>query len=173
CPTENKCGRYGYCYMKETETLCECKFWWEGELCNQQSDSGKQVIILGCLTATLIIIFYSLRIIRRIYKKCKEPKENKEKEISQDPKLINIAIQHVKKSTSVSSRVITILMIIVATGTLLAKWSIIKQIHDEIVNKYNNKEPVYFSRKSFCDIFDIQQFNVVTFPVACLLEGRP
>ncbi|CAF2625495.1 unnamed protein product [Rotaria sp. Silwood2] len=169
CPTENKCGRYGYCYMNETETLCECKFWWEGELCNQQSDSGKQVIILGCLTATLIIIFYSLRIIRRIYKKCKEPKENKEKEISQDPKLINIAIQHVKKSTSVSSRVITILMIIVATGTLLAKWSIIKQIHDEIVNKYNNKEPVYFSRKSFCDIFDIQQFNVVTFPVACLL----
>ncbi|CAF3443085.1 unnamed protein product [Rotaria sp. Silwood1] len=155
--------------MKENTTSCECKFWWEGELCNQQSDSGKQVIILGCLTGTLIIIFYSLQIIRTIYKKYRQPKANTNKEISKDSKLINVAIEHVKKSTPISSSFIAILMIIVAIGTLLAKWSILKEIHAEIVNKYKNKEPIYFNRKSFCDILDIQQFNVVTFPVACLV----
>ncbi|CAF5022509.1 unnamed protein product, partial [Rotaria sp. Silwood1] len=141
CPSENKCGRYGYCYMKGNTTSCECKFWWEGELCNQQSDSGKQVIILGCLTGTLIIIFYSLQIIRTIYKKYRQPKANTNKEISKDSKLINVAIEHVKKSTPISSSFIAILMIIVAIGTLLAKWSILKEIHAEIVNKYKNKEP--------------------------------
>ncbi|CAF0928868.1 unnamed protein product [Rotaria sordida] len=170
CSSDNKCGRYGYCYMVKDEMLCECKFWWEGELCNQQSNSGKQVIILGCLTGTLVFIFFILKIIRTIHKKRKEPKVNKKKEVLQDPKLINLAIEHVKKSTPVSSCLITILMIIVAIGTLVAKWSIIKEIHNEIINKYKNKnkEAIYFNRKSFCDILDIEQFNVVTFPVACL-----
>ncbi len=92
---ENKCGSNGYCYDQDNGTLCECKFWWEGELCNQRmfcfsnfkinqnnpksiflvSNSGKQVIGLGCMAATLVILFYGLQIGRKIYIKCKKTKE--------------------------------------------------------------------------------------------------
>jgi hypothetical protein len=92
---ENKCGSNGYCYDQDNGTLCECKFWWEGDLCNQrmsffsnfkinqnnaksiflESNSGKQVIGLGCMAATLVILFYGLQIGRKIYIKCKKTKE--------------------------------------------------------------------------------------------------
>ncbi len=35
CSTYNPCGRYGYCEDNlEGEWTCECKFWWNGTLCD-------------------------------------------------------------------------------------------------------------------------------------------
>ncbi|CAF2491921.1 unnamed protein product [Rotaria sp. Silwood2] len=169
CLSENKCGEYGYCHLVQGEISCECKFWWEGEFCDQQSNSGKQVIILACLTAIIMVIFYSLQIIRNLYKIRKKRKENKEKEALQDTTLIDIVIKPVKKSTPVSSRVIATLVILVATGTLLTKCLALTEIHDEIVDRYKNKQPIYFNRTSFCDALDIAEFNVVTVSVGFLL----
>ncbi len=74
-----------------------------------------------------------------------------------------------KKTTSLPTCIIGILVIIVAGGTLVAKWSILQNIHDKIVGKYRRNEPIYYDTKSFCNIIKIQGFNVVTFPFACVL----
>ncbi len=35
CSTDNPCGRYGYCEDNfEGEWTCECKFWWNGTVCD-------------------------------------------------------------------------------------------------------------------------------------------
>jgi len=63
-----------------------------------------------------------------------------------------------------------ILTLILATSTLIAKWSILKPIHEEIVNKFNNQQLLFFKRHSICQTIDLTaQFNLFTFPVACLL----
>lgn len=81
CSTNNPCGLYGYCRMKSGEIVCECKFWWGGARCDQQTESGKQVIALGCLLGVLIIIFYGLdwrvRIARKLRARKEKPKEPK------------------------------------------------------------------------------------------------
>jgi hypothetical protein len=41
-----------------------------------ESKSGQQVIILGCLTGFLILIFFGLKIGRMIYMKKKNAKQN-------------------------------------------------------------------------------------------------
>ncbi len=53
---------------------------------------------------------------------------------------------------------------------MLAKWSILKPIHEEIVYKFHNNQSLFFKRHSVCLIIDLTaQFNLFTFPVACLL----
>ena len=44
-----------------------------------ESESGVQVIVLGCLLGALIILFYTLQIVRCVLKRRKKPKEQKEK----------------------------------------------------------------------------------------------
>jgi len=87
----------------------------------------------------------------------------------EDPKLFNVALQSARRSTRLSSCFIFILMIILAGVALLSKWSIIQPIHNEIVHKYQTNEPIYYTQNSFCNVINLQEFNVITFPVACLL----
>jgi hypothetical protein len=69
-----------------------------------------------------------------------------------------------------SSWITGILTLILAASTLIAKWSILKPIHEEIVHKFNTQQPLFFERHSICHIIDLTaEFNLFTFPVACLL----
>ena len=66
--------------------------------------------------------------------------------------------------------IVTIATILLAVGTLTAKWLIIQPIHNDIVNKFNHSEPLFFERHAICGVIDSQSdFNVITFPAACLL----
>jgi len=58
---------------------------------------------------------------------------------------------------------------ILAVVALVSKWSIIQPIHDEIVYKYETNQSLYYVQNPFCNTMHLQQFNVITFPVACLL----
>jgi hypothetical protein len=78
-------------------------------------------------------------------------------------------MEHVRSWTSVSSCIIGILVVIVASLTLVAKWAALRQIHNEIVTKYNNYEGIYFDTRPVCQIIKIQGFNAATFPFACVL----
>lgn len=60
-------------------------------------------------------------------------------------------------------------MFIVAIIALIVKWLLLQPIHDELVKKYGDKEAVYYDRNSFCDIIDLQDFNLLTFPIACFV----
>jgi hypothetical protein len=60
-------------------------------------------------------------------------------------------------------------MCILAATALLSTWAIIQPIHDEIVRKYENNQSVYYIPNSICNVINLQQFNVLTFPVACFL----
>jgi hypothetical protein len=60
-------------------------------------------------------------------------------------------------------------MIIIASAALVGYWSIIQSIHDEIVYKYETGQPVYYIQKSFCSVMNFQQWNILTFSVACFL----
>jgi hypothetical protein len=60
-------------------------------------------------------------------------------------------------------------MIILVGIALVSKWSIIQPIHNEIVHKYQTDEPIYYIQNSFCNIINLKEFNVITFPFACLL----
>lgn len=52
---------------------------------------------------------------------------------------------------------------------MLAKWSILKPIHEEIVEKFYRREPLYFTKHPICRVIDLtDRFNLITFPVACL-----
>jgi len=74
----NPCGPYGYCFdNSDGDWSCECKFWWNGTLCNQQTNSGIQVIVLGCLLAFLMALFYGLTIFHCIRDKRRKPKVTK------------------------------------------------------------------------------------------------
>ncbi|UJR17546.1 hypothetical protein I4U23_004442 [Adineta vaga] len=49
CSISNPCGRNGYCEKNhDGKFYCKCKFWWSGRICDELTNSGIQVIILGC-----------------------------------------------------------------------------------------------------------------------------
>ena len=74
-----------------------------------------------------------------------------------------------RQSARRSSCILIILMMIFAAVALLAKWSIIQPIHDEVVRKYQTNQSVYYVPNSICKVINLQKFNVLTFPVACFL----
>ena len=93
------------------------------------------------------------------------------RESQEVPKLVDVTINHVKKSAQLTSCLIGISTLIVAAITLIGKWIILRDIHKEVVDQYDDHptEPLYFTLKPFCDVLALQDFNVITFPVACAL----
>ncbi|CAF3548717.1 unnamed protein product [Rotaria sp. Silwood1] len=143
----NPCGRYGYCRDNSYgEWTCECKFWWNGTLCDEQTTSGKQVIALGCILAFLMAVFYGLQIMH-----------------------FDLALKNAKKSAHISSCLVACLTIILTAVALISKWSLIQPIHNEVAAKYRTNQSIYYKPNSFCDTMSLQEFNVITFPVACFL----
>jgi hypothetical protein len=73
-------------------------------------------------------------------------------------------------SRRVFSLVVGVGTLLLATGTLIAKWRILQSVHKEIVDKFKNKQPLFFQRPEFCRVLDLREdFNVITFPAACLI----
>lgn len=61
-------------------------------------------------------------------------------------------------------------VILLSTTTLLVKWTFIQGIHDEIVRKFNRNETTSFETHSICDLINLRdEFNVMLFPIACIL----
>ncbi|CAF1339227.1 unnamed protein product [Adineta steineri] len=170
CSTYNPCDRNGYCHdIDNGEWSCECKFWWSGTTCSELTNSGVQVIVLGCLLGLLVILFYGLQIFHKIRLKKKQPKEVKEKKIVYETTLIDLAFKNARRSARLQSCVVGALTMILAAIGLVAKWSLIQPIHNEIVNKYETNQSLYYVENSFCDTTDYDYFNLITFPISCFL----
>lgn len=58
-------------------------------------------------------------------------------------------------------------MIVITTAALLIKWSLLQPIHNELVKKFQQDEPLFYTRNSFCNLIDLADFNMFTFPIAC------
>ncbi|CAF1386593.1 unnamed protein product [Adineta steineri] len=192
CSEYNPCGRYGYCRDKTTgETKCLCKFWWNGTRCDEcekndpcksnshaffllylvVSNSGQQVIALGVLVFILLVFFYGMLLFRRIMKNRKLPKNEQTKKIPIfTRKFPTVPITVLDPSRRILSWITGILTLIVAAGTLISKWFTIKPIHEEIVDKFLKNQSIFYIRPSVCRIIDLRaEFNLFTFPAACLL----
>ncbi|CAF4519995.1 unnamed protein product, partial [Rotaria sp. Silwood2] len=66
CSTYDPCGSNGYCIDNtDGQWSCQCKFWWNGTLCDQQTNSGKQVIALGLFPVSCFIIVICIVITKR------------------------------------------------------------------------------------------------------------
>ncbi|CAF3523816.1 unnamed protein product [Rotaria socialis] len=87
---------------------------------------------------------------------------DKAKEISQDPKLVDLAWKIAKRSVNLSS-------ILIAAAGLITKWLLIQPIHNELVYKYRTNQSLYFVPYAFCKLTSIDEFSLITFPVACFL----
>lgn len=89
--------------------------------------------------------------------------------VKKGPNFIDTAFKTARRKTRRSSCIIFIFMCIVAAAALLSKWAIIQQIHNEIVHKYYTNQSLYYTQNSICGVINLQQFNVLTFPIACFL----
>ncbi|CAF2476034.1 unnamed protein product [Rotaria sp. Silwood2] len=173
CSTYDPCGTYGYCRdNSKDEWTCICKFWWKGTLCNELSSGGKQVIALGIITGFLVALFYGLGLFRWIGKKRQEAVNYKN----------TLTIETVKRkscticiiATNSSRRMMTWITVIstfvLGTIAIIIRWIILKSIHNEIIYKFNNNQSLFYNRPSICRIIYMrEEFNMFTFPVACLL----
>ena len=73
-------------------------------------------------------------------------------------------------SRRLQSLIVTVATVVLAVVALITKWTIVKSIHQDIIYKYNNNQSLFFQRPPICRVIGIQpEFNVITFPVACLL----
>ena len=74
-----------------------------------------------------------------------------------------------------SNRIVVIVItgigtILVAAGTIIAKWLMLKSIHEEMIEKFNTNGSMFFVRPGFCRVIEVvDEFNIITFPAACLL----
>ena len=91
------------------------------------------------------------------------------RKIPPDPRLIDIALRRARQSARLSSCVNFFLTVLLAVIALLVKWSLIQPIHDEVVQKYQMHQTTYYEQNYICQIINLQDFNVLTFPVACFL----
>ena len=86
-----------------------------------------------------------------------------------DPRLIDVALHRARQSARLSSCINFVLTVLLAAVALLAKWSIIQPIHNEVVHKYQMNQTIYYEQNYICQIINLKDFNVLTFPVACFL----
>jgi hypothetical protein len=94
---------------------------------------------------------------------------NNSRVIDKGPTLIDLAAKAARRTARLESCITTVFVCILAAAASLATWGIIQPIHDEVVRKFKSREPVYFTENSICRVIDLQDFNVLTFPVACFL----
>lgn len=66
--------------------------------------------------------------------------------------------------------IVGFLTVLLCTGTMLVKWYLVKSIHEEIVQKYNNNQSIYFQQNSMCQVINYRdEFNIITFPLSIFL----
>jgi hypothetical protein len=154
------------------------------------TSSGTQVIVLGVFLFVLIVTYYGLQTYFRKRMKRKTPSIKKEKfvddvdgdaldpiSLSRPEKTPNLPRKRTYTDSLKSSPkchalkiAIVISTLLLTVASLISKWAIIQTIHDDIVDKFNNSEPLFFERHPICQVIDKRDdFNVITFPAACLL----
>ncbi|CAF3476579.1 unnamed protein product [Rotaria sp. Silwood1] len=85
-------------------------------------------------------------------------------------KFPSILTINLASSRRILSWITLIATILLAISTLIIKWAILKPIHEEIIYKFKNKQPVFFKRHSICRIIDLSsEFNIFTFPLSCFI----
>ncbi|CAF4637160.1 unnamed protein product [Rotaria sp. Silwood1] len=53
---------------------------------------------------------------------------------------------------------------------LIIKWILIKPIHVSMTFKFDRQLPLFFQQHVWCSIIELrEEFNIITFPLACLL----
>lgn len=74
------------------------------------------------------------------------------------------------KSRKLVSTLVLVGTLSLATGTLIGKWQILQSVHKQVIDRYENNQPLFFQRPNFCRVLDLRSdFNIITFPAACLL----
>lgn len=126
---------------------------------------------MGVILFVLLLVFYGLQIFYKIRHRRKHPKKEEKKSVNfQYRKFSTTSIYNPSVSHRTFEMITFIGTVLVAAGTLLARWRILQPIHDEIVEKYLNESSIFFTRHSLCHVIDLRtDFNVITFPVACFL----
>lgn len=81
---------------------------------------------------------------------------------------------HINSRPNTSSRRLTwiaaLAIVILGTIALIIKWIVLNNIHKEIIYKYQHNEPLFYNRPAVCGIIYLrEEFNMFTFPLACLL----
>ncbi|CAF1360975.1 unnamed protein product [Didymodactylos carnosus] len=132
-----------------------------------QTSEGNQVIALGVLLGVLLLIFYGLMIVNTVRKK--STKENTETSSIKVQGVSTVAVDHFKKTCSITSVIITVLMFLIAAAALIIKAFLLKPIHNDIVNKYQTNQTLLYIPNDICSVINLQDFNMFTFPVACAL----
>ena len=131
------------------------------------TSSGEQVIIAGVLVALLIFIFYGLQIfygIRQWRNRSSTKKEINTKLTSSKFSTVT----KVKRSRLIESSTIFILTFLVGSASIIVKYFLIKPIHQEMIEKFQTNESLFFQRHKFCQIFDVtNEFNIIIFPASC------
>ena len=82
---------------------------------------------------------------------------------------MNVIKKRVQQYTRITSWICAILTMFLAAVALLAKWSIIKPIHDDIVRKYRTNHSIYYEMNPICRVLQAEYFPLITFPIACVL----
>ncbi|CAF3682348.1 unnamed protein product [Adineta steineri] len=160
CSTSNPCGRNGYCEKNEHgEYYCSCIFWWSGQICNELTNSGIQVIILGCLLGLLIGVYYGLIIYRMTTRKTQQKKDKQNYKFS-------IGI---KFNIHRSFYVFISLILIIASSGLIIKWFMIQSIHNIIVDQYRHNLSLFYKPHGICQVINYRKTNLIMFPMSCLL----
>ncbi|CAF0985454.1 unnamed protein product, partial [Didymodactylos carnosus] len=131
------------------------------------TSEGNQVIALGVLLGVLLLIFYGLMIVNTVRKK--STKENTETSSIKVQGVSTVAVDHFKKTCSITSVIITVLMFLIAAAALIIKAFLLKPIHNDIVNKYQTNQTLLYIPNDICSVINLQDFNMFTFPVACAL----
>jgi hypothetical protein len=85
------------------------------------------------------------------------------------PKLKTLAVINMKESYRCSSIFLFAFVPILAVVGLVTRWLLLQPIHDQIVRKYQEQTALFYERHSICEIIDLQDFNLLTFPLACFL----
>ncbi|CAF3370870.1 unnamed protein product [Rotaria socialis] len=100
------------------------------------------------------------------YKRNKYKINNRAKEISQDPKLVDLVWKIAKRSVNLSS-------ILIAAAGLITKWLLIQPIHNELVYKYRTNQSLYFVPYAFLSLLLYQvviQLCAKVFPQLTAIE---
>ncbi|CAF3706454.1 unnamed protein product [Rotaria socialis] len=174
CSIYDPCSSYGYCYDDdEGQWACECKFWWEGALCDQQSSSGTQVIALGVILGFMMIVIFGIRL-NRYLKKRRKTVTSKTQFKCKDIKINQTSSKELSKTRYPSHKLSRFLMglstVLLCFLTLSIKWILLKPIHISMTEKLHQRLPLFFQQHALCPIIELRkEFNIITFPIACLL----
>ena len=84
--------------------------------------------------------------------------------MTKEPKLFELTVTNAKQSTNWTSYVLAVLVMIITASALIAKWSMLQPLHNDLVYKFRNNLSLYYEPKSICHLMNSQDYNLVTFP---------